>query len=295
MADLSSRCSTPQFASAANEAAFNAAYDAVLGKWPVSVESVKVPSAYGTTHVQVTGPQEGKPLVLLHGGGATSTVWFANVGALSRTHRVYAVDQMGDAGRSVHDGQPIKRPADLMSWLDALLDGLGLDGAALVGHSYGGWLALSYALHAPARVRKLVLLDPTYCFTGMTLGFRVRALPLFIRPSAQRTRNFLTWEAAGTTLDTDWLVLASLAGGEVRRSKLILPRRPRDSDLLRAAMPTLVLTAEKSRQHDIGRLAANAERLMSNVFTAVVPGASHFTMPMHAPEHLNRELTQFLV
>ncbi|MFF0516367.1 alpha/beta fold hydrolase [Streptomyces sp. NPDC004250] len=41
--------------------------------------------------------------------------------------------------------------ADLAGWLDALLDGLGIRAAALGGHPYGAWIALSYALHAPDR------------------------------------------------------------------------------------------------------------------------------------------------
>jgi len=95
---------SPRFKSSAEEAAFFAAYDAVLTRWPVSIEAVDVPSRYGTTHVQVCGPPEGTPLVLLHGGGATSTVWFANVEALTCTHRVFAVDQLGDAGAACTTG-----------------------------------------------------------------------------------------------------------------------------------------------------------------------------------------------
>jgi pimeloyl-ACP methyl ester carboxylesterase len=87
--------------------------------------------------------------VLLHGGGATSTVWFSKVGELSRAHRVHAVDMIGGAGRSVHNGRPTRTLADLMDWLDALFDGLGIDSADLGRHSYGGWLALNYALRAP--------------------------------------------------------------------------------------------------------------------------------------------------
>lgn len=283
-----------RFTSAADESAFFAAYDAVLAQWPVAVDAVDVPSRYGTTHVQVCGPPEAKPLVLLHGGGATSTVWFANVEALTRSHRVFAVDQLGDAGRTVHDEQPIADRADLMTWLDSVLDGLGLDVAALGGHSYGAWLALSYAIHAPARVAKLVLLDPTHCFTGMKLDFRLRAMPLFLRPSAQRMRQFIAWETGNTVLNAAWLTLASLAGGEVGTSKLILPHQFTATELRAASMPTLVLTAERSRQHDIHRLAATAAQLMPDVVTAVLPGASHFTIPTHSPRQLNDELTRFL-
>ena len=141
--------------------AFVSAYDAMLGRWPLAVKSLDVGGEYGTTHVQACGPPDGKPLVLLHGGGCTSTVWFANAGVLGRAHRVYAVDQIGDAGKSVADGRPVRRAEDFMGWLDGLLDQLGLEAAAFCGHSYGAWLALSYALHSPGRVTKLALLDPT--------------------------------------------------------------------------------------------------------------------------------------
>ena len=66
------KCSAgSRFTSGAAEAAFYSAYDTVLVQWPVAVESVDVSSAYGTTHVQVCGPSNGRPLVLLHRGGAT--------------------------------------------------------------------------------------------------------------------------------------------------------------------------------------------------------------------------------
>src|SRR5215218_2885696 len=96
-----------------DEAAFLAAYDAVLRRWPADVRSIDVPSAYGATRVHVCGPEDGTPLVLLPGGGTTSAVWFANIEDLARAHRVYAVDLMGDIGRSVHDGAPLRGVGDL--------------------------------------------------------------------------------------------------------------------------------------------------------------------------------------
>ena len=119
-------------------------------------------------------------------------MWFANAGVLGRAHRVYAVNQIGDAGKSVADGRPVRRAEDFMGWLDGLLDKLGLEAAAFCGHSYGAWLALSYSLHSPGRVTKLALLDPTSCFGGMNLGYRLRAVPLLARPSMRRVRSVPT-------------------------------------------------------------------------------------------------------
>lgn len=232
-------------------------------------------------------------MVLLHGGGATSTVWFANVETLSRTHRLYAVDQIGDAGRSVHNGQPIKSRDDFMEWLDGVLDALALGSVDLCGHSYGAWLALNFALHAPKRVGKLVLLDPSECFTGMKLKFRLHALPLFARPSEQRSRDFLAWETGGRELVSAWLTLWALGRGTAYTSK-VLPHRPTTSELQAATVPTLVLVAEDCRLHDIGQLTANAKSLMPNVVTATLPDTSHFTIPTRHPQRLNQKMAQFL-
>ncbi|MET9340444.1 alpha/beta fold hydrolase [Nonomuraea sp. NPDC003804] len=43
-----------------------------------------------------------------------------------------------------------------------MLTALGVDSAAVCGHSYGGWLALTRAPHAPARVRQLALEHPSW-------------------------------------------------------------------------------------------------------------------------------------
>src|SRR3954454_8637845 len=125
------------FASPERATAFFRAYDRVLARWPVPVEPVDVPSTYGVTRVLVAGPRDAPPLVLLPGGGATATVWFANIAALTASRRVFAVDRLGDNGRSVHNGQPLRAVEDLMSWLDGVFDHCGLASAALGGHSYG--------------------------------------------------------------------------------------------------------------------------------------------------------------
>jgi pimeloyl-ACP methyl ester carboxylesterase len=290
--ELTTRFRSPDLA-----AAFRARYAEALARWPDDTGGVDVPGPFGTTHVQVCGPPDAPPLVLLHGGGCTSASWFASAGALSRAHRVHAVDQLGGAGLSVPSGRPIRRPADFMAWLDGLLGGLGLESAAFCGHSYGAWLALSYALHAPGRVRRLALLDPTGCFGGLAPGYRLRAVPLLARPTQARARAVLTWETARAEPPADELLmsLASLGGGEFRGSRLVLPRRPAAAALRATKVPMLVVLAERSRAHDIRRIGATARRLVPGAETAVLPGAAHHTLPATAAGPLNELLTGFLL
>ncbi|MFD5074604.1 alpha/beta fold hydrolase [Streptomyces sp. NPDC058371] len=276
-----------------DEMTFFAAYETVLRRWPVEVRSVDVPSPYGSTRVQICGPKDGVPLVLLPGGGVTSVAWFANVGSLARAHRVYAVDLMGDIGRSVHDGAPLHDADDLMAWLDTLFDELDLDGAHLCGHSYGAWMALTYALHAPHRLGRLALLDPANCFAGMSLRYLVRALPMLLKPTAERVRAFHRWETGRDPEDPAWQAFLD-STATTRRSKVIAMRRPKAQDLSACTVATLVLLAERSRAHDAQRVAAAARRLLPEASVTILSSASHHSIPTERPAELNHLLTQFL-
>ncbi|WP_063795934.1 alpha/beta fold hydrolase [Streptacidiphilus griseoplanus] len=281
------------FRTAEAAAAFSAAYDAALAQWPVTPEALDLPGDLGTTRVHRCGPADGPPLVLLPGGGATSAVWAANVRALARTHRIHALDLMGDVGRSVHDGRALRGACDLVHWLDQVLDRLGLDRTHLCGHSYGAWIALRYALHAPARIGGLALLEPTACFTGLRPGYLLHALPL-LRPTAERLRAFYRWETRGAELEPTWLELAARGAEDFRRTKVVMMRRPRAAELRTLTAPTLVLTAERSRAHDIGRLAAQVRRLLPHAESAVLPDTSHHSVPLRHPGELDGRLLDFL-
>ncbi|MEU1020864.1 alpha/beta hydrolase [Streptomyces sp. NPDC005904] len=270
--------------------AFDLAYDELRARWPESTQERDVPTPYGRTRVHVYGPVDGSPLVLLPGGSATGLAWFANAPALGERCRVHAVDLLGDAGRTERRGTPLKSAHDLTLWLDALLDGLGLAHTHLCGHSYGAWLAARYALHAPRRVDHLVLVDPTQVFAGFRLGYLLRALPTLIRPSEARARAFLAWETAGTHPDEAWQHLYALAT-TVPGRKLVTGARPRPTDL---SMPVLVLLAEHSRAHHAAKVADRARRMLSQGEVAVLPRATHHSLPLTEPKQLNERLLAFL-
>ncbi|MFI6182028.1 alpha/beta fold hydrolase [Nonomuraea sp. NPDC051191] len=272
---------------------FLSAYDAVLERWPVPVETIDLPSAYGTTRVNACGPADGPPLVLLHGGGTTAAMWFANVAAFARRHRVYAVDRIGEPGRSIRGERPPRDVRDLLGWLDEVLDGLGIDSAAVCGHSHGGWIALTYALHAPRRVGRLVLLDPTQCFGGFRAGYLARALPTLLRPTATRARAFLAWETGGAPADPAWLRLYGLAA-EFPDTKVVTGKRPEPGSLRALTTPALVLVAGRGKAHSPHRVASAAARLLPGARTAVLPRLSHHAMPWHEPADLNARVVDFL-
>lgn len=281
----------------ARTAPFLAAYDALLARWPVPVEAITVRTVHGTTRINACGPADGRPLVLLHGGGATSTMWFANAGAWAEAgHRVLAVDLIGDPGRSVHDGAALDGVPGLLGWLDAVLDGLDVRQADLCGHSYGGWIALEYALHAPARVGRLALLDPSLCFTGYRPGYLLRALPLFLpHRTPDRARSYLDWETGDTPrLDPAWRELYALGYADFPASPVVTGPRPSPERLRTLTTPVLTLLAARSRAHDPHHSARTARRTLPRAEVAILPDAAHHNLPMAAAKTLNPRLTSFL-
>jgi pimeloyl-ACP methyl ester carboxylesterase len=98
---------------------------------------------------------QGKPIVLLHSGGADMRDWQLIVPQLAQNYRVITFDGRG-AGKS----PPILEPADFVEDLKKLLDHLNIDRAVLVGHSIGGQIATDFALAYPDRGSKLVLVAP---------------------------------------------------------------------------------------------------------------------------------------
>jgi proline iminopeptidase len=100
-------------------------------------------------------------LVLLHGGpGLTAANVLPDFAALGDQFTVVSYDQRG-AGRStlVDDSTRVTVGAHVAD-LEALRSQLHLDRMTLVGHSWGGGLAVRYALAHPTRVKRLILIDP---------------------------------------------------------------------------------------------------------------------------------------
>ena len=96
----------------------------------------------------------GEPVILLHGGLGHSDVWGHQVPALvDAGFKVVVADSRGH-GRSTRSAQPYSY-ALMASDVVALMDGLKLDKAAIVGWSDGGIIGLDIAMNHPDRLTRL--------------------------------------------------------------------------------------------------------------------------------------------
>jgi pimeloyl-ACP methyl ester carboxylesterase len=111
----------------------------------------------GETQVLDRGPRDGSPIVLIHCFTCGIDWWDGMIPALSRRHRVIAVDLLGhDGAAKPSGGYSIPEQADLVA---QALDRLGVRDAEVVGHSLGGPVTTALAERSPRLVNRMVLID----------------------------------------------------------------------------------------------------------------------------------------
>jgi pimeloyl-ACP methyl ester carboxylesterase len=281
----------PIFSTIDGRAEFIAAYEAMFDLWTVDHDSIDVETRYGSTHINASGPHDGYPLVLLHAAGLGSTAWFANIAALSREHRVYAVDVIGDAGKSVAD-RVMEERADYAEWLWEVFDGLGVDGAHLMGHSYGGWLTLNMALAHPDRLNKIVLLAPAASIRPFSLlaQFGLRLAEFNIRPPARSVLK--TSASKGAVFEETFVHQMEMVSKHCVPSTMF-PTVYTDEDLKRIDLPVLLLIGADEKIYRPKKAIARAQRLMPNLTAEIIPDASHL-LTMEQPERVNARVVRFL-
>ncbi|MER7130331.1 alpha/beta fold hydrolase [Streptosporangium saharense] len=247
-------------------------YRRVLDAWPVPAEHVRVPTREGETFVVVSGPREAPPVVLLHGSGANTSMWRGDTVTWSQYFRTYAVDLVGEPGLSAPSRPALDSDA-VSLWLDDVLEGLGITGAAFVGMSLGGWTALDYAVRRPERVTRLALMCPGGV-GRQKVGWILKALlPRPFRSGGLResamTVAGLDGERDRQALDA---VVLTFTHFNPRREKLPVFS---DDALRGLAMPVLVIVGARDAMLDSRQTARRVRQHVPHSTVCLLPEAGH--------------------
>ncbi|MGA5821225.1 alpha/beta fold hydrolase [Kitasatospora sp. NPDC094028] len=288
------RTSVGRFVSEEARGKFLEAYDRAMELWPGPREELDIETGYGTVHVHRYGARSGEPIVLLHGHAGHASNWYPQVAALGENHPVYAIDTLDDPGRSVQRATAAG-PKDNAAWLGEVLAGLGLERVHLVGLSYGGWLALNQAVHAPERLASIAPLDPggiekvpARFYAHMIGGLFGMLAPRPLRPALGRL-------LANPALSSPPEMIAPLMLGMRTYKPNTRPAaRPfTDEELSSIRLPTLVLLGRRSALLRPRQVLERVTALIPNVQAEIVQRAGH-GLNLDRPELVNERLLQFI-
>ncbi|MFF4694996.1 alpha/beta fold hydrolase [Streptomyces chattanoogensis] len=258
---------------------------------------VDVETNFGTTHVYRYGPtdpaaQSRTPIVLVHGAGSCSAMWYPNTAALSADRPVYALDTPGDPGRSVQR-EPIHQPERAAQWLDETLAGLGLDRVHLIGSSYGGWLTLNQAYRKPGRLASATLLDPgglekvgLRFFVWIFASLFATSAPKALRP------RLAAWLEQPVIIVPE---LRTMIRSGVRAYRIRRPAPlPLSADELRTIRtPLYLLLGKRSLLVHPQRQVERVPRLIPGARAEIISNTGHGPQIDHA-EQINRRMLDFM-
>lgn len=213
---------------------------------------------------------QGKPLILLHGNGEDNSYFVYQVAYFSRFYRVMAIDTRGH-GQSPRGTAPFSIQ-QFAEDLRGFLDQHDIPKAHILGFSDGGNIALTFALHNPERVDRLILNGANLFPAGVkptvqlpiVLGYHTASL--FAKRSPKAKEN------------------AALLGLMVKEPNI------RPEELNGLTVPTLVIAGTKDMiRESHTRLIA---RSLPNARLVLLPG-DHF-IANKEPAAFNRAVRDFL-
>jgi pimeloyl-ACP methyl ester carboxylesterase len=261
------------------------------------------------------GPERGsdaKPLVFVHGLSGSWPNWLEQLPTFAAEHRVIALDLPG-FGHSPMPRETISI-AGYARMLDRLLGQLGVDAAAVIGNSMGGFIGAELAISFPQRVERLVLVSAAGISTHAHPG-SMRAIPVLRRleriliasgawtaskSDTVMRRARLRDAALGVVIRHPAKLPAALAAEQVRGAgkpgfiqglETVIDYEIRER-LGKIACPTLIVWGERDRLINVRDADVFAE-LIPNSRKVVFDDTGHMSM-LERPEEFNALLEDFL-
>lgn len=256
--------------------------------WPVQSEERIVSTSQGKTFIRVSGPEDGPTLMLIPGGGTNSLIWHANIEALSKVYRTYALDNIYDYGRSVYT-QKMETGQDMADWLYELSDSLHFGNEInLIGYSYGGWVTSQFALYYPERLKRVVLVGPAYTVLPLSDEYLLEMLKTLI-PIRYYKSKIMYWVWRDLAAMGEWgknLVEERIDYYQLclRSFKFKQPINPTvltDSEYANMSVPLLFLVGENETIYNAQDAIARLNEVNPEIQTEVIMDTGHDIMFTH--------------
>jgi pimeloyl-ACP methyl ester carboxylesterase len=221
----------------------------------------------------------GSPVILLHGGLANSDYWGNQVRALAPHHLVIVMDSRGH-GRTTRDARPYGY--DLMADdVIALMDGLKIRKADIVGWSDGGIIGLDLAMRYADRVGKIFAFGANTKTSGVIDG--VEKNPTFAAYIERAGGEYRAYSATPKDYDAFVEQISKMWADQPNWT---------DAQLKAIKSPVLIVDGD----HDEGIKRGHTEYMAATIPGAgllILPNASHFAF-LQDPGLFNLAILNFL-
>ncbi|WP_343697228.1 alpha/beta hydrolase [Flavobacterium sp.] len=282
------------FKTKTEEQKYQAAYNKALKLWDIPYTEENVKTSFGTAHVIIAGPKNGKDLVLLHGMDASSTMWYPNIKTLAKNHRIYAIDFIMEPNKSNLTAKPLSSE-EIVVWYNEIFDHYKLKKFDIIGASRGGWIATLLATQKSNAIDKMVLLSPAQTFKFIDKPRKTSAaLMLKLFPSEKKfSKTLKAFSTHPEKISPVYNRQFYLANKYAKSNSSMLKMTPfSDKELESIKNPVLVLIGDKDVINSEESLE-RAKKYLANSKTQIVKDAGHF-LTIDQPKITNDAVIDFL-
>lgn len=170
---------------------------AVWELYDSQMEDLKVPymdlflnTSFGKTHIIECGNLSGKPLLVFHGGNATTAYNLKYCRFLLKDFHIYAVDTIGHPGKSAEVSLS-PRNQDYGKWAVDVIKGLGFNEMACLGGSFGAGILVKAMCVAPEAIARSVLLVPSAILNAPAYKSINMAFPMLMYQLTHKEKWFV--------------------------------------------------------------------------------------------------------
>lgn len=282
------------FKTKSEEIKYQSAYDKALRLWNIPYTEEDVKTSFGTAHVIIAGPKNAKALVLLHGMDASSTMWYPNIKAMAKNHRIYAIDFIMEPNKSNLTSKALSSE-EIAVFYNEVFNYYKLKKFDIVAASRGGWIATLLATEKPNSIDKIVLLSPAQTFKFIDqVGKTTSAIMLKLFPSEKKFgKTLTTFSTHPENISVIYKRQFYLANKYAKSNSSMLKMHPfSNKDLESIQNPVLVLIGDKDVINSEESLE-RAQKYLKNSKTKMVKDAGHF-LTIDQPKIVNDAIINFL-
>jgi pimeloyl-ACP methyl ester carboxylesterase len=229
---------------------------------------------------------EGRPLLILHGWGSKKEKWQQAERILSRSNLKVIIPDLPGFGQS---SEPLRawNLDDYCDFVEEFVKSLNMESFYLLGHSFGGALAVKCSLRFPEKVEKMFLVAAA-CFRGKTL----KKDALTSVSKALKVFSFIPFYPLFRKAFYKFIVKSDYLGleGIMRETYLKVINQDLSNDLALVKVPTIIIWGSKDDVTPI-KQAYLLNKKINNSELKIIPNAGH-DLEWKMPKELSQLIIQ---
>ena len=252
-------------------------YDSQLTRLGVQYNDMFIETSYGSTHIIETGSMSAEPLLVFHGGNATTAYNLLACDFILNDFHVYAVDTIGHPGKS-DETCLSSRGYDYGKWVGEVIDKLPYEKISLFGGSFGAGIIAKTMCVVPNNIKRVVLCVPSGINNAPTIKSWNMMFPMimyWITKKDKWLKKCILPMAITENNITDDVYQTAKLSIKYAKIKTAMPSNVDKECMIKCNAPTLVMAAEKDCLFPGARVISRAEEIIPHCKTYMLEGRGH--------------------